>query len=304
MGGMLSGIKVAMLGGDAREVILLEELLRQGAEIKVAGLGELPRQDGCTICEEPADAVEGADVIILPVPGIKGEGLIYAPRVQRPLYLSEEVAAAIPPGTPVLVGVARSFLKEKAAIGGWQLVETAEMDEMAILNSIPTAEGAIMLAMQELPITLHGCEALVLGLGRTGFTLARMLDGIGVRVTVIDRGAPDRARAYVEGWRAFPFSEMAAVVASVDVIFNTVPAPILTREILAHTKPEVLIIDLASEPGGTDFSAASDLKRRAILAPGLPGKVAPRTAGKILARIYPALILKSLGRLETLHGGA
>ncbi|WP_338834778.1 Dipicolinate synthase subunit A [Moorella humiferrea] len=297
MGGMLSGIKVAMLGGDAREVILLEELLRQGAEIKVAGLVELPRQDGCTICEDPADAVEGADVIILPVPGIKGEGLIYAPRARRPLYFSQEVAAAIPAGTPVLVGVARPPLKEMAAAGGWLLVETAEMDEMAILNSIPTAEGAIMLAMQEMPITIHGCEALVLGLGRTGFTLARMLDGIGARVTVIDRGAPDRARAYVEGWPAFPFSELAAAVARADVIFNTVPAPVLTRDVLSRTKPEVLIIDLASDPGGTDFNAAADLKRRAMLAPGLPGKVASQTAGKILARIYPALILKCLGRL-------
>ncbi|CEP66815.1 D-isomer specific 2-hydroxyacid dehydrogenase,NAD-binding [Moorella glycerini] len=297
MGGMLAGTRVAMLGGDAREVILLEELLRQGAEVRVAGLGELPEQEGCACYDDPLDAVQGAGVIILPVPGIKAGGIIHAPRARQPLYFTRELAGAIPAGTPVLVGVARAYLKEMAAERGWQLVETAEMDEMAILNSIPTAEGAIMLAMQELPITLHGCEAFVLGLGRTGFTLARMLAGVGARVTVIDRGAADRARAYAEGWPAFTFTELAAIVVRADVIFNTVPAPVLTGELLARTRPDVLIIDLASDPGGTDFTAATALKRRAMLAPGLPGKVAPRTAGQILARIYPTLILNCLERL-------
>ncbi|WP_258360855.1 dipicolinate synthase subunit DpsA [Moorella sulfitireducens (nom. illeg.)] len=297
MGGMLAGTKVAMLGGDAREIVLLEELLRRGAEVQVAGLGDLPEREGCTCYDHPPDAVRGAGVIILPVPGVKAGGTIHAPLARRPLYFTGELAAAIPPGTPVLVGVAKAFLKEIAAERGWQLVETAEMDEMAILNSIPTAEGAIMMAMQELPITLHGSEAFVLGLGRTGFTLARMLAGIGARVTVVDRGAPDRARAYAVGWPAFAFTDLAAVIARADVIFNTVPAPVLTGELLALTRPGVLIIDLASDPGGTDFAAAAALKRRAVLAPGLPGKVAPRTAGEILARVYPAVIRKCLGRL-------
>lgn len=304
MGGMLAGTTVAMLGGDAREVILLEELLRQGARVKVAGLGELAPLEGCSDHDDPREAVQGAGVIIFPVPGVNAEGRIYAPLTRQPLYLGQELAGRIPAGTPVLVGVARDFLKDMAAEHSWHLVETAEMDEMAILNSIPTAEGALLLAMQELPVTLHGSEAFVLGLGRTGFTLARMLAGVGARVTVIDRGAADRARAWAEGWRAFPFTELPAVIRQADVIFNTVPAPVLTETVLPHTKESVLIIDLASAPGGTDFAAATVLRRRATLAPGLPGKVAPRTAGLILARIYPPLILTCLERLKTLRGGA
>lgn len=66
------------------------------------------------------------------------------------------------------------------------MVETLDMDEMAILNSVPTAEGAIMMAMQELPITIHGSTAVVVGLGRTGFTLARALLALGARVIAID----------------------------------------------------------------------------------------------------------------------
>ncbi|MGI9860346.1 dipicolinate synthase subunit DpsA [Moorella naiadis] len=297
MGGRLTGIRVALLGGDAREAILLEELLRQGALVQVAGVPVLPAREGYTWYDDPLAAVRGAQVFILPVPGVNSEGRIYAPQSEQPLYLNQELAAAIPGGTPVLVGVARPFLQEMAATRGWRLVETADMDEMAILNSIPTAEGALMLAMQELPITLHGSQAFVLGLGRTGFTLARLLAGVGALVTVVDRGAADRARALVEGWRVVAFTDLAGVIGQAQVIFNTVPDLVLTAALLAATSPEVLIIDLASAPGGTDFEAAMTLQRRAMLAPGLPGKVAPRTAGLILARIYPTLILDCLERL-------
>ncbi|APC08204.1 dipicolinate synthase subunit DpsA [Neomoorella thermoacetica] len=297
MGGMLTGIKVAMLGGDAREAILLEELLRQGAEVQACGLPEVPGGGGYACYDDPRATVRGVRVVILPVPGVNSEGRIHAPGSQQPLYFNQELAEAIPAGTLVLVGVARPLLKEMATAGGWQLVETADRDEMAILNSIPTAEGALMLAMQELPITLHGSRAFVLGLGRTGFTLARMLAGVGALVTVVDRGAADRARAYAEGWRAVAFTDLAGVIGEADVIFNTVPAQVLTASVLAATSPGVLIIDLASAPGGTDFAAATAMKRRAILAPGLPGKVAPRTAGLILARLYPTLILECLERL-------
>jgi len=106
-----------------------------------------------------------------------------------------------------------------------------------------------------------------------------------------------RARAYVEGWESYPFERLPEEIGRADLIFNTVPALVLTSELLSFTHPQVLIIDLASHPGGTDFQAAQRLNRRAILAPGLPGKVAPKTAGEILARIYPPLIARLLERL-------
>jgi len=296
MEGMLVGIKVALLGGDAREVVLLKELLKLGAEVRTAGLPAQQEQKNYECHQDPLAALKGAMVVIFPVAGVNHEGKIYAPDSRSFLYLTEEMAGVIPQKTPVLVGVARQFLKQKATRYGWQLVETADIDEMAILNSIPTAEGAVMLAMQEMPVTLHGSEVFVLGLGRTGFTLCKVLSGIGANVTVVDRGEADRATASIFGWQAYSFNELSLYAGKADVVFNTVPSMVLTKEILEKTQKDVLIIDLASAPGGTDFAAAEALGRRAILAPGLPGKVAPKTAGYILARIYPPLILKCLGR--------
>ena len=65
-------------------------------------------------------------------------------------------------------------------------------------------------------------------------------------------------------------------------MFNTIPAPVLTRPLLEQLQPECLIIDLASRPGGVDFEAAGELGLKTIWALSLPGKVAPITAGGII----------------------
>lgn len=93
-------------------------------------------------------------------------------------------------------------------------------------------------------------------------------------------------------------SSLATACASADMIFNTVPAIVLTEEILATMGKGSLIVDLASAPGGTDFEAAARFGIKAILALGLPGKVAPKTAGRILADSIPQLIRRELSRFR------
>ena len=129
---------------------------------------------------------------------------------------------------------------------------------------MPTAEGAIQLAMEELPITLHGARVLVIGYGRLGRVLADRLAGL-------------------KGW-----------LCGYDLVVNTVPVRVLREAELADLKPGCLVIDLASKPGGVDFDAAARLGVKAFWALSLPGKVAPVTAGKsIKTTIYN--ILTELG---------
>jgi dipicolinate synthase subunit A len=93
-----------------------------------------------------------------------------------------------------------------------------------------------------------------------------------------------------------PFHELDEALDDADLIFNTVPVQVLSEKMLRKVAPETVIIDLASAPGGTDFRAAKVLGINAVLAPGLPGKVAPKTAGLILARVITRLLLEEMGR--------
>ena len=68
----------------------------------------------------------------------------------------------------------------------------------------------------------------------------------------------------------------------------------LGEEELKELKPECVVIDLASLPGGVDFAAAQALGVKAIQALSLPGRVAPATAAAYL-RSTICHILNELG---------
>lgn len=148
-----------------------------------------------------------------------------------------------------------------------------------------------MIAIQNTDFTIHNSAALVLGMGRTGFTMAKTLQGLGADVRVSVRREEDAAKASVMGLKPFLTRDLANYAGEADLIFNTIPSMIITAQILSKMKPKSLIIDLASAPGGTDFRYAEKRGIKAMLAPGLPGIVAPKTAGEIIANSIVSLLL-------------
>lgn len=132
--------------------------------------------------------------------------------------------------------------------------------------------------MESTDSTLHNSRCLVIGYGRIGRLLADRLLALGAEVTVSARKYGDLA--WIEAWgcRSVQTGALTGQLERFDLIFNTAPALILDGTRLRETRKNCVIIDLASAPGGVDLEAAKRLSRQVIPAPGLPGKVAPRTA--------------------------
>ena len=150
-------------------------------------------------------------------------------------------------------------------------------------NAVPTAEGAVQILLEEMPQTIFGSSIVVLGCGRIGTRMAVLLKALGAHVTVAARDPAARAFAEMLGCRSIPFTALKEAAAQADVLCNTVPAPVVTQGILEAIKPDALVLDLASKPGGVDWDAAQTLGRRVVWALSLPGKTAPVTAGHIIA---------------------
>lgn len=299
MSSVLSGLKIAVLGGDARELILVRELVNMGATVVVAGFTKDMIGPGAGVAASVEEACKDAEVVIMPLPGTDPHGVIRAVFFEDQLLLSEKAICSISPNALVIIGSARPFLKKWSEKYGFHLLEIIEDDELAILNAIPTAEGALQIAMEETKVTIHGSKSCVIGFGRVGISMARALKALGSQVTVVARNKGQLARAYEMGCLRADYSELPGVLNDYDLIFNTVPAMILDRAALQHAHLDIVIIDLANQPGGTDFEAANDLGIKAILAPGLPGKVAPTSAGRILAEVIPRRIAQELSKLNS-----
>jgi dipicolinate synthase subunit A len=292
------GKTVAVLGGDRRMAEAVHFFLRDGARVRLAGLEWDDRFAGVQVCASGAEALTGAQVALLPVQGAGADGKVFTVPGAPACQIDVDGLRRLERGATLFVGISNPSLGRMCEEAGVPLVEYRESDDFATWNSIPSAEGAIQMAMEATPFTIFGSRSLVLGFGRTGKAIALLLRGLFSEVSVAARREVDLARIWSSGCRPVDWTRLEQAVADTDLIFNTVPAMVLTRQVLSGAPAHATIIDVASAPGGTDFAAAAELGLTARLAPGLPGIVAPVTAGKIIAE----LIVRHLERSQREEG--
>ena len=233
-----------MLGCDQREVDLAKALVRLEVDLRLVGFPEEGELQKALHFTDAEDAIIGSRCIIAPMSNTDLLGRITARLDGVPE--SVDLTALIPlmlPGTPLLLGVAKPIIKGLVTQYRLRLVEIAEIDEIAVLNSIPTAEGAIQVAMEETDITIHGSRCLVLGLGRCGTTLTQSLVGLGAVVTVAARSGGDLARAVAMNAQPLPIANLNTQH-NFDIIFNTVPALVLPRSYLRLIPSSSVVIDM------------------------------------------------------------
>ncbi|MFW5988446.1 MAG: dipicolinate synthase subunit DpsA, partial [bacterium] len=231
-----------------------------------------------------------ADVVIAPMSSTDKDGYLKATFIDQKIKLDRSFFAHLKEGTLFLIGVLKDEIKKVIERYPIKYIELASLEDLAIMNAIPTAEGAIKIAIEETDFTLYNNRVLIYGLGKVGYSLAWRLKALGAKTYAVTRDKGAIARGKDIGIKMINYDQLQNYLPKIDIIFNTVPAQIIDYESLLLLKKDALIIDLASAPGGVDFKSARNLGVRAILALGLPGKIAAVTAGKILADIIPDLI--------------
>lgn len=278
----INDLVFSVVGGDLRNACLASSLSAAGYKVYALFFDrEVTLAEKVIRSDDIRSALEDSDVMILPLPATLDDVTVNSPFSLNKILLSDCIAAA-GANTLVLAGKVTPELYRMAQQAGVEILDYLEREEFSVLNAIPTAEGAAAIAMEELPITLFGSSCLVTGFGRVSRALVRLLLGMGAHVTVAARKFSDLAWAKSWGAQAVQISRMKEVAHQFDVVFNTVPAPVVHREILCVLKRDCLVVDLASRPGGVDFELAKEMQIRAIWALSLPGKVAPVTAGEII----------------------
>ncbi len=293
---MSHNAKIAVLGGDMRQLAVAERLQREGLEAAIWGcsLGDDKYRladafDGVRATSWNS-AIGGADAIILPLPvtfdGIRVStaGDAFDVRMTEIIesVASERETRAGRKAPLVLGGKIPPILRRLAAENNIKIIDYYDREEVQVRNAVPTAEGALAIAMNELPITVMNSRAIVLGYGRIGKKLTSVLKAVGASVTVSARSERDLAFADIEGATALPLDELRRNVPACDVIFNTIPFCVLDRNLLEKIPRSALIVDLAGSPGGVDVAAAKELMRKVIWAQSLPGKCSPVSAGRII----------------------
>lgn len=283
----------AIIGGDLRQIYMAKELADRGCSVLAYGLDGAQLNDACPISESLWEAVTSCKYIILPIPVSKDGKTILSCTKQADLNL-EELCRSLNPSHKLYGGCFTKDLKYCCETKGIPFCDLMEEEEIVLYNTIATAEGAIAEAIQNSTINLHGSSCLIIGYGRCARTLADKLKFLCGHTDIAARSSHSLAAAYAASFGTVPFSELEERLSQYDYIFNTVPALVLTGTMLKKTKPEALIIDIASAPGGVDFSCAKAMERNARLCLGLPGKYAPKSSAGFLVSYLLSHIRKEV----------
>ena len=266
-------INIAILGGDMRHNYLACEFSKLDFNVYT-----FAQENGMLNFETLQDDTD-VDVYIFPMP-ISADGIHLNTAISDKSYKLQDIISNLHKHSVVLGGNITNSVRNMFIDHNIYAIDYLKREDLAILNAIPTAEGALQIAFEEMPITLHNSNSLVLGNGRIGKVLAKKLHALGSNTTIGARKALDFADIYSNGIKSCELSKID--YSNYDVIFNTIPYKILDKDALKSVRSDALIIDLASKPGGVDFLTAQNLSLKVIWALSLPGKVAPITSAKFI----------------------
>ena len=219
-----------------------------------------------------APKIKESDAVILPLPCEKG-GKLNSPMWHRQTDIGDIFSA----GTENTL-----FIGGAMPCTGDNFIDYSLREDFLLQNAHLTAEGALALALNNTDISLRGAKTIIMGYGRIGQFLAQMLKALNSRVTIVARREESRVLAKTQGMDAVGFRHLAEKLNSAEVVFNTIPFPVIGEAELSAASANALFIELASLPGGIDAFAAEHQGKKLIKAPGLPGKTAPETAGRII----------------------
>ena len=284
--------KISLIGGDLRIVNLAEMLQDDGNKVTVYGMEkseEIIQNKNIKKAKSIGEAISDSEIIIGSIPFASDETKMYATFSEKDIKIKDLVKKENK--DKIFIAGSISEKKEELLSKTYgKVIDVMKREELVILNTIATAEGAIEVAIKNTDSILLGSKVLVLGFGRVGKVVARKFYEMSAKVTCAARRPTDLAWIRAFGYDETNINELGKEIENYDIIINTVPQIIIKQNLMKYMKENVLMIDLASNPGGIDREAAKNLNLKLVWALALPGKVAPVTSAFFIKEtIYNAL---------------
>ena len=278
-------MKFAIIGGDLRTIKLAVMLAKEQNQVYVYGLEkaeELKNIKNIEQCESIKKTIQEVEIVIGPIPFSSNGKTINMPFSDKEISIREMMHVI---NAKVLIaGGITPEVYEMANDEYIEIIDIMKREELAVLNTIATAEGTIQVAIENTNKIIHGSEILILGFGRIGKVLARKLAGLSAKVTCAARKDEDLAWIQAYGHKATNINSIGENLKLYDIIINTVPQPILSDKHYSLLSKNTVLFDVSSQPFGFNKDLACKNHLSLITCPGIPGATAPKNAGELIAK--------------------
>lgn len=265
--------KFLILGGDLRSVKLAEMLANDNNKVLSYGLEKSENIQENTQIDKISNlskAIEKADIIIAPTPFSSNGEIVNSPFAEEEIKINQLLKSN--KNKIFIAGGIKDKIQEQLEEKYLKVIDVMKREELAILNTIATAEGAIKVAIENTDRILQGAKILILGFGRVSKIIANKFSLLSTNVTCAARKITDLAWINAYGYDSININDMLYDLKDFDIIINTVPQVLIKEKELKHLRPDVLLIDLASSPGGIDGNVAIQMGLKYVWALALPRK--------------------------------
>ena len=267
-------MKFSVIGGDLRLSNLAEMLTNDSNEVSVFGMEKsrgIEENKRIIKCKNIDEAIDNSNTIICSIPFMKNKEEMYATFSDKHIKIND-LAKRDYKNKIFIAGGIPNDARKKLENSFGKVIDILKEEELIVLNTIATAEGAIDVAIQNTDIVIHGSNVLILGFGRVAKEVANKFYGLSAKVTCAARKNTDLAWIKALGYKAVNIYELRDELKQYDIIINTVPKMIIDKEEMQYMNENVLLIDLASTPGGINIEDAQKLNLKFVWALALPRK--------------------------------
>ncbi len=264
--------KYLFVSGDVRQKFAAEYIGKCGNEVAFAGT-----------YTQLKTFIRWAHVIVLPLP-LSRDRVHINSAPENGLITLEELLFLLEEGMTVYAGMPPLDFLEQAKRKGVKLYDYYKDDALAIRNSVSTAEGIVFALIGGSDINIHGSKIAVFGYGKAASAVSRRLVALGAQVTVAARSQKALAQAESDYCKAVELYEIEGLADEFDFVVNTVPSRIIAERFIEKLPKHCFMLEIASSPYGFDFDAAKKHGINVKIAPSLPGRISPKSAGEAIAQ--------------------
>ncbi len=282
---MYTNIIFTIFGNDKSQFTIAENLAAKGHTVRLCCVDTITdNMSRFKVFLDWKQALVGCDVIILPLP-VSRDGLTLS-YTGETVYLKDILTLASKSGCKFILGGLFPSSVSEILWDNASLIDYYKSENLQLKNALPSAEGALMIAMEHTDRVIEGMQVLIGGLGRIGKRLSDIMKKLGADITVAARRDESLREAQMNGYKTIRIEkdELFQDISKerFDVIFNTVPHLIFSKKVIDKIEGNPIYIEIASAPYGVDLCAAREKGIEVIFAPSIPGKYAPDTAGKYI----------------------
>ena len=268
-------MKIVFIGSDMRMQYACDYISRCGYDASIISFNN----DSAVDHDRVIKTVHASDVIVLPAP-VSNDGInIRGTESKSGSLKIADVIENVKSNSVVFAGKLSEALIKKI-----NYINYLEDEEYLLDSAYLTAEGTLGHLLSEYPKALAKSSIVLTGWGRIAKYLYKQLESYTKNITVVLRNQETAKKLIADNISVRDFSYPDKAIKQCDILINTVPAGVITRETLSKLDKDTYIIDLASLPGGVDFDAAKEFGITCKHLLALPGKCAPVSAGYSLGK--------------------